>query len=99
MLFYFLNCRKNAESINPRVSKTNNGKAMILSKYATCGRKKSRFIKKQEACGILGNLGLKTALSKIPLSGDILLQHYKMNEIINKFLLAGDKFMPETHLK
>ena len=23
---------------------------------------------------------------------------YKMNEIINKFLLAGDKFMPETHL-
>ena len=24
---------------------------------------------------------------------------YKMNEIINKFLLAGDKFMPEMHLK
>ena len=24
---------------------------------------------------------------------------YKMNEIINKFLLAGDKFMPEIHLK
>ena len=23
----------------------------------------------------------------------------KMNEIINKFLLAGDKFMPEIHLK
>ena len=22
-----------------------------------------------------------------------------MNEIINKFLLVGDKFMPETHLK
>ena len=22
-----------------------------------------------------------------------------MNEIINKFLLAGDKFMPEMHLK
>ena len=77
MLFYFLNCRKNEESINPRVSKTNNGKTMsniikILSKYATCGRKKSRFIKKQEAWGILGNLGLKTALNKIPLSGDIL---------------------------
>ena len=73
MLFYFLNCRKNAEIINPRVSKINNGKTMILSKCATCGRKKSRFIKKQEACGILGNLGLKTALNKIPLSGDILL--------------------------
>ena len=24
---------------------------------------------------------------------------YKVNEIINKFLLAGDKFMPEMHLK
>ena len=23
----------------------------------------------------------------------------KMNEIVNKFLLAGDKFMPEIHLK
>ena len=23
----------------------------------------------------------------------------KMNEIVNKFLLVGDKFMPETHLK
>ena len=24
---------------------------------------------------------------------------HKMNEIVNKFLLAGDKFMPELHLK
>ena len=24
---------------------------------------------------------------------------YKMNEIVNKFLLAGHKFMPEMHLK
>ena len=24
---------------------------------------------------------------------------YKMNEIVNKFLLAGEKFMPEMHLK
>ena len=24
---------------------------------------------------------------------------YKMNEIVNKFLLAGDKFIPEMHLK
>ena len=22
---------------------------------------------------------------------------YKMNEIVNKFLLAGDKFIPEKH--
>ena len=25
--------------------------------------------------------------------------NYKMNDIINKFLLAGDKFMPEMHLR
>ena len=24
---------------------------------------------------------------------------YKMNEIVNEFLLVGDKFMPEMHLK
>ena len=24
---------------------------------------------------------------------------YKMNEIVNKFLLAGDKFVPEMYLK
>ena len=26
-------------------------------------------------------------------------QSIKMNEIVNTFLLAGDKFMPEMHLK
>ena len=26
-------------------------------------------------------------------------ENYKMNDIINKLLLAGDKFMPEMHLK
>ena len=45
---------------------------MILSKCATCGSKKSKFIKKQEANGILSILGIKTPLSKIPLLGDVL---------------------------
>ena len=27
------------------------------------------------------------------------IEGYKMNNIVNKFLLAGDKFMPEMHLK
>ena len=26
-------------------------------------------------------------------------ENYKMNDIINTFLLAGDKFMPEMHLR
>ena len=45
---------------------------MILSKYAICGNKKSRFIKNQEAKGILSKLVIKTPLSKIPILGDIL---------------------------
>ena len=61
---YCLKCRKNTECINPRISKTNNGKTMILSKCAIRGSKKSRFFKKQEASGILSNLGLKTPLSQ-----------------------------------
>ena len=44
---------------------------MILSKCEICGSTKSRLIKKQEASGILSNLGLNTPLNKIPLLGDI----------------------------
>ena len=69
---YCLKCRKNTESINPRVSKTNNGKIMIISKCIIYGSKTSRSIEKQEASGILSKLGLKTPLNTIPLLGDIL---------------------------
>ena len=72
MKSYCLKCRKDTENINANVSNTCNGKAMILSKCAICGSKKSRFIKNQEAKGLLSNLGLRTPLSTVPLSGDIL---------------------------
>ena len=45
---------------------------MILSRCAMCGSRKSKFINKQEAKGLLSNLGIKTPLSKIPVLGDIL---------------------------
>ena len=48
MLSYCLKCKKNTESINPKVSITTNGKMMILSKCAKCGSKKSKFIKEQQ---------------------------------------------------
>ena len=51
---------------------TGNGKAMILSKCAICGGEKSKFIKNQEAKGLLSNLGIRTPLSKVPILGDIL---------------------------
>ena len=41
------------------VSKIINGGKIILSKYAVCNTKKSRFIKKQEAKGLLSNLVLE----------------------------------------
>ena len=44
-------------------------------------------------------MGIRTPLSKIPVLGDIFFKMSKMNDIINKFLLAGDKFIPEMHLK
>ena len=72
MLSYYLKCKKNTESINPKVSKTTNGKAMILLTCAVCGSKKSKFIKEQQAKGLLSNLGLRTPLNKIPVLGGIL---------------------------
>ena len=72
MLSYCLKCKKNTESINPTVSKTTNGKTMMLSKCAICGNKKSKFIKEQQAKGLLSNLDIRTPLNKIPLLGDIL---------------------------
>ena len=72
---------------------------MILSKCATCGSKKSKFIKNQEAKGLFSSLDLKTSLSKVPIFCDILFWEYKMNEIVNTFLLAGDKYTPEMNLK
>ena len=72
MKSYSLKCKKNSENINPRVSNTSNGKVMLLLKRAKCWSKKSRFIKNEEAKGLLSNLGIRTPLSKVPLLGDIL---------------------------
>ena len=46
---------------------------MILSKCAICGSKKLRFIKNQEAKGLLSNLAIRTPLNKVPILGDFLL--------------------------
>ena len=62
--------RKDTE--NPKVSKSSNNRIMVLSKSAIRGSKKSRFIKNQEAKGLLGTLGIKTPLSNVPLLSDIL---------------------------
>ena len=47
---------------------------MVLSKFAICYSKKLKFIKEQQAKGLLSNLGLRMPLNKIPVLGDILFQ-------------------------
>ena len=69
MLFYFLKSRKNKESKNPNVVSTKNGRIMVLATRAVCNSNKSKFLKRQEAKGSLGNL-LGT---KMPVLGDITL--------------------------
>ena len=72
MFPYCLKCRKNTKSKNTKVVKTKNGKIMLLSKFAACYSRKLKFIKEQEATGILSSLGIKTPLSEIPLLGPLL---------------------------
>ena len=44
----------------------------MQSKCTECKIKKSRFVKEQEAKGLLSGLGIKTSVSKIPLLDNIL---------------------------
>ena len=67
MTTYCVKCRKNTENIDPKIFKTKNNRLIMQSKCSDCGIKKSRFVKEQEAKGLLSNLGIKTPLSKIPL--------------------------------
>ena len=61
------------KNIYPQVPSTSNGKLMILSKCAICNSKKSTFINRQRAKGLLSNLGIKAPLSShVPILGDIL---------------------------
>ena len=64
---YCLACRKNTKNNNPKIVRNRQNRLMIQSNCANCVSKKSRFIKEQQAMGILSNLGVKTPLSKVPL--------------------------------
>ena len=65
MKTYCLKCKKDAENIDPKMFKTKNSRLLMQSKCSNCKSKKSRFVKEQEAKGLLSNLGIKTPLSKI----------------------------------
>ena len=65
MKTYCVKCRKNTENLNSKIFKTKNGRLIMQSKCPVCGIKKSRFVREQEAKGLLSNLGIKTTLSQI----------------------------------
>ena len=67
--YYCLKCKKNTESKNPKVARTKHGRIMLLSRCTVYESKKSKFIKEQEASGLISSLGIKTILIKIPLLG------------------------------
>ena len=64
---FCLACRKYTTNDNPKIVRNKQNRLMIQSNCANCGSKKSRFIKEQQAMGILSNLGIKTPISKVPL--------------------------------
>ena len=66
MKTYCLLCRKNTDNVNSKMIKNKNGRLQLKSQCSICGNKKSRFVKQQEAKGILSTLGIRIPLSKIP---------------------------------
>ena len=63
MLTYYITCRRKTEDLDSKISKRKNGRLIMQLKCVVCGN----FVKKQEAEGLLSNLGVKTPLNKISL--------------------------------
>ena len=68
MKTYCVKCKKDTENIDLKIFKTKNNRLIMQSKCGVCKNKISRFVKEQEAKGLLRNLGINKPLSKIPLS-------------------------------
>ena len=67
MLSCYIKIRKNTETKNPEVLKRKSERIMFLSKCSVCNSKKLKFLKEQEARGLLSNL----TRVKIPVLSDM----------------------------
>ena len=67
MQTYGVKCRKDTNNINPKIFRTKNNRLLMQSTCSDCKNKKSRFVKEQDAKGLLSNLGIDSPFSKIPL--------------------------------
>ena len=65
MKTYCVKWRRDTENIDPKMVRTKNNRLIMQSKCSVCGIKKSRFVKEQEAKGLLSNLGIKTPFSRV----------------------------------
>ena len=64
---YCVKCKKDTENVDPKMFRTKSNRLIMQSKCPVCEIKKSIFVKEQEPKGLLNNLGIRTALSKISL--------------------------------
>ena len=55
-----MKCRKDTENIDPKMVRTKNNRLIMPAKCPVCGIKRSKFVKEQEAKGLLSTLGIKT---------------------------------------
>ena len=62
MLSYCLRCREKTVRKNPKPVKTKKRKIMVISNCAVFSSKKSKFIKEEEARGLLSTLEIKIPL-------------------------------------
>ena len=67
MKTYCLKCKTNTDNIDPKMFRTKNNRLLMQSKCSVCKNKKSRFVKEQEAKGLLTDLVINTPFSKSPL--------------------------------
>ena len=64
---YYVKFKKDTENIDPKMVRAENNRVNMPAKCSVCGITKSRFVKEQEAKGLLSNLGIKTSFNKIEL--------------------------------
>ena len=65
MKTYYVKCRKDTENIDPKLVRIKSNRLVMQSKCSLCRIKNSRFVKEQEAKGLLSNLGIKTPLLNV----------------------------------
>ena len=58
--------KRSTGNLDPSIVQTKNGRYMLRSKCPVCGKTKTRFIKKQEASGLLSMLGIRIPLANVP---------------------------------